>query len=242
MTEEPFPYRHVDLAVLWPFGSLWSSRCSMFGSSWSVFRRHLSCGRTHSTDAHQVVGQTGQAHELFVAPYASQPRLAQAAHRLAPAKELLDAFAHNLTGPVAGRLERAFAQASREVTGIDSHMRGDALGQQRIDEAARVIALVAADTFGSQSLAPLSCYERQRRLGLRHADRLREAHASISVPSTLKCSSESSSRERASRTTASKNFRATSSPASRSRFLLNVEASKDGSSRPMSKNQRNRML
>src|SRR5665213_1822916 len=178
MAEERFPFRRVDLSALRPCGSLELSYFFMFGSYRRTLPRHLSCSRTHSTDAHKVVGQAGQAHEVFVAPGASQLRLAQAAYRLAPAKELFDAFAHDLTGPVSGGLQGAFAQPRGEVRGIEGDVRGDALREQAFDEPARVIALVAADTFGSQFLAPLAGHERQCRFGLRHADRLREAHVS----------------------------------------------------------------
>jgi hypothetical protein len=91
----------------------------MFESPRLKFRRHLSCSRTHSTDTHQVVGQTGQAHQLLVAPNASQSGLAQAADRFAPTKELLDAFAHDLTGPITGRFERTFTKAGRVVSGAE---------------------------------------------------------------------------------------------------------------------------
>ena len=41
------------------------------------------------------------------------------------------------------------------MSGVDRDMRSDALREQAIDEAARVITLVAADTLGSQPLASL---------------------------------------------------------------------------------------
>src|SRR5665213_3613262 len=176
MTEERSLFCRVALAASCPCGSLELSRFFMFRSSRGVILRHLSCSRTHSTDAHKVVGQAGQAHEVFVTSNAPQLRLSQTAYRLAPSKKLFDAFAHDLACPVAGGLERAFAQTRGEVSGIEGDVRGDVLCEQAFDEPARVIALVAADTFGSQFLAPLSGHERQCRFGFRHADRLCEAH------------------------------------------------------------------
>ena len=40
------------------------------------------------------------------------------------------------------------------VEGVDGNVRGDALREQGIDEATRVITLVAADTLGPKSFAP----------------------------------------------------------------------------------------
>src|SRR5580704_4142491 len=121
----------------------------MFGSPWSIFRRHLSCSGTHSTDAHQVVGQPGQAHQLLVSPNAAQTGLAQSADCLAPTKELLDAFAHDLTRPITGRFQRAFTDTCGVVSGVQGDMRSDALSEERFDEALRVITLVATDALGT---------------------------------------------------------------------------------------------
>ena len=67
-----------------------------------------------------------------------QARLAQAAHRLAPARKLFDAFAHNLAGSIAGRSQRASIRTGRVVSGVDGHVRGDALRAQPIDVATGV--------------------------------------------------------------------------------------------------------
>ena len=68
-----------------------------------------------------------------------------------------------------------------------------------------------------------------------------EAHASISVPSTVKCSSDRRFAERACERTFSKNFFATSEASSRSWFWENVEGSQTSSSSDRPTNQRNRM-
>src|ERR1019366_5539326 len=118
----------------------------------------------------------GQAHQLLVAPDAPQSGLAQTAYGLAPTEELLDAFAHDLTGPVAGRAERAPIRAGAVVSGVDGHVRSDALREQAIDKSAGVITLIAADALGSQPLAPLAGHQRQGRFRLRHAHRRGEPH------------------------------------------------------------------
>lgn len=68
------------------------------------------------------------------------------------------------------------------------------------------------------------------------------AQASISVPSTVKCSSDSSSCSRAYAKTCSKKACATSPSSKRSRFLLNVEGSQTGSSICKPTNYRNSRL
>ena len=156
--------------------SLSFSVLCMFGSRLLNFRRHLSCSRTHSTDPHQVVGQARQAHQLLVAPNTAQSGFAQATDRLAPTKELLDAFANDLTGSISGRFERAFADARGVVSSVEGDMRSDALCEQRFNEASRVITLIATDTLRAQALAPLPGHQRQGRFGLRHPDRRSEAH------------------------------------------------------------------
>src|ERR1035437_11041109 len=143
----------------------------MFRSPMGNARRHLPCGRTHSTDAYQVVGQAGQTHQLLVAPDTAQFCFAQTAYDLAPTKELLDAFAHDLTGPVAGRVERAPIRAGGVVSGVEGYMRRDVLRQQAIDKSALVIPLVATDALGSKALAPLPGHQRKGRFGLCHAHR-----------------------------------------------------------------------
>src|SRR6267154_1878834 len=102
----------------------------MFGSPWNTFCRHLSRGRTHSTDAHRVVGQARQPHQLRVTLDAPQAGLAKAAHGFAPAEKLLDTFANNLAGPIAGRAEGASIWPGGVVSGVDGHMRSDALREQ----------------------------------------------------------------------------------------------------------------
>jgi hypothetical protein len=134
----------------------------MFASPRGIFRRHLSCSRTQSTDAHQVVGQTSQTHQLLVTPDAPQPGLAQAADGLAPTKELLDPFAHDLACPIAARFEHAFTEAGRVVSGVEGDMRSDTLCEQRFDEAPRVIALIATNTLRAKALAPLPSSPRPR--------------------------------------------------------------------------------
>jgi hypothetical protein len=69
-----------------------------------------------------------------------------------------------------------------------------------------------------------------------------EAQASISVPSTEKCSDESSGFTSGSASTAAKNFPTTSPRSSRSRFLVNTVTSHTGASIPRPTNQRNSML
>ena len=123
------------------------------GSPLSIFRRHLSCSGTQSTDAHEVVGRAGEPHQLRISSDAPQARLAQSTHRFAPAKKLLDAFAHNLAGLIPGRAKRASIRTGRVVSGVDGHMRGDALREQAIDEAARALTLIAANTLGSKPLS-----------------------------------------------------------------------------------------
>ena len=105
ITEGGSVFCGADVSAVWPYGSLELSYFFAFGSCRGTILRHLSCSRTHSTDAHKVVDQAGQTHEVSVASDASQLRLTQAAHCLAPAKELLDTFAHDLTGPVSGGLQ-----------------------------------------------------------------------------------------------------------------------------------------
>ena len=139
MVEEPSVRRRRDAAASVPFGTFGFIRFCIFGSPRSNFRRHLSCGRTHSTEAHEVVGQGGQAHQLFVAPDPQQSGLAQTADSLAPTKELFDAFTHDLASAIAWRLERAFTQTGGVVSGVDGDMGSDALREQALDESARVI-------------------------------------------------------------------------------------------------------
>jgi len=90
------PYRSADFVDFF-----------MFAAPLSNSYRQLSCGRTHSTDAHQVVGHPDQAHQLLIAPDTAQPGYTQTADALALSKELLDPFAHDLTGPIARGLEDA---------------------------------------------------------------------------------------------------------------------------------------
>jgi hypothetical protein len=58
----------------------------LFGSPLSSSHRHLSCGWAHSSDTHQVVGRTGQAHQLFISLDTPQPSFAQTADGLAQPK------------------------------------------------------------------------------------------------------------------------------------------------------------
>jgi len=71
---------------------------------------------------------------------------------------------------------------------------------------------------------------------------LMAAHDSISVPSTLKCSFESSRASRALRTTRRNSFLATFASISRSRFFVKLECSQIGSSIVSPTNQRNSRL
>lgn len=78
---------------------------------------------TQSTDTNHVVGQAGKAHQLAVAPNAAQPGLAKTPYRLAPTKELLNAFAHDLAGSVCRREQNLSIRAGRVVGRIDGHVR-----------------------------------------------------------------------------------------------------------------------
>src|SRR5205823_3788726 len=71
---------------------------------------------------------------------------------------------------------------------------------------------------------------------------LSEAHASIKVPSTVKCSVEISRAVFARSTIPARKWRATSASSNRALFLANVEASKIGSCIPRSRKKRNRRL
>jgi hypothetical protein len=71
---------------------------------------------------------------------------------------------------------------------------------------------------------------------------LRLAHASMSVPSTLKCSRLISPAAFACSTIARKNCPAASLATRRSRFFVKTVGSKLGSSMSMSRNQRNKRL
>src|SRR5207249_9907279 len=71
---------------------------------------------------------------------------------------------------------------------------------------------------------------------------LRLAHASINVPSTVKCSSDRKPRPRAWANTRSKKTRATSPASNRSRFFVNTVASQTGSSISRPTNQRKSRL
>ena len=83
---------------------------------------------------------------------------------------------------------------------------------------------------------------RRRRAGVLALKLLRLAHASSSVPSTVKCSSDSRPASRAWPDTASKNAPAMSPVSSRSRFLLKVVGDQIGSSMLRPTNQRNSTL
>jgi hypothetical protein len=65
------------------------------------------------------------------------------------------------------------------------------------------------------------------------------AQASSSVPSTVKCSLESSARTLGRASTVARKRAATSPASSRSRFLVKVVASQTGTSTPSPTNQRN---
>ena len=54
--------------------------------------------RAQAADAQELVGRAGQPHQQRVAFDAVQAGLSKAANAVAPADELLDAFAHNLAG------------------------------------------------------------------------------------------------------------------------------------------------
>src|ERR1700747_1795937 len=136
----------------------------------AVLQRHLSRRGTQSTDAQQVVSRGGQAHQLGVARDALQPRLARAAAGLAPAEELLDALAHDLTGAISARPEHAAAQANVASLNV-SDVWGRALLQQSGYEPPRVVALVGADTLEAQALAPLPGNQCERSVGLGDTDR-----------------------------------------------------------------------
>jgi hypothetical protein len=69
-----------------------------------------------------------------------------------------------------------------------------------------------------------------------------EAQASISVPSTEKCSSESSVLTRGSDNSAERNSRATSASSSRSRLCVNTVACHTAPSSGRPTNQRNNRL
>ena len=71
---------------------------------------------------------------------------------------------------------------------------------------------------------------------------LERRQASTSVPSTVKCSSESNCMARACATTRVKNSRATSCSSSRARLREKLEWSKLGSAASISRNQRNNRL
>jgi hypothetical protein len=75
-----------------------------------------------------------------------------------------------------------------------------------------------------------------------HWERFCSAQASISVPSTVTCSSDHSTRARACARIWSKKAWATSPASKRSRLLLNVEGSRLGSSMFNPTNQRNKRL
>src|SRR5205823_4777647 len=108
---------------------------------------------------------------------AAMPQLPQTAHRLHPAKHLFNQLALPLANRIAGMSRRP---AVNGTVGLLCDMRGDFelahLGHERGD----VVVLVAG--AGSASL--------RRKL-------FRLAHASSIVPSTVKCSSDIRSAERA---------------------------------------------
>ena len=65
---------------------------------------------------------------MSVAPDAAQSGLAQAADGLTPSEELLEAFAHDLTGPISWVIDDARARSGAVVGRVEGHVRRDALG------------------------------------------------------------------------------------------------------------------
>ena len=110
-----------------------------FASPLNNSQTYLSRGCTHSTDAHQVVNKTGQAHQLFNALDTPQPSFAQTADGLVPTKKLFDPFAHDLTDAIPRGVDGALPRASAVVSGVDGHVRRNAMRQRVIDKTAVVM-------------------------------------------------------------------------------------------------------
>ena len=116
------------------------------------------------------------------------------------------------------------------------------LGQQGLAVGGRLVGRVAAPLAMEVNARIARVIRRYTIAGLLTLGRklLSDAQASISVPSTVKCSSLVSFNSRASATTVRKNSPATSCSSKRVRLRLKVEWSKPGSSQFISKNQRNK--
>src|SRR5512138_2607275 len=109
----------------------------------------ISCRRRLFEDPrhpHQVVGGADDQREQLRSLSTFEPRTAKSAHRLGPAKDLLDALAKPLTDRVSGMPGRSAvdvrAALMRVVLG---DVRGDAVTATLPDESTGVVGLVSAE-------------------------------------------------------------------------------------------------
>src|SRR4051795_13329778 len=86
--------------------------------------------RRQASESHQVVGG---GHQITGEVDALQPavaRLAEATHRLHPAEDLFNPFAHLLTSAIAGPTGRATVNGAAPASRVLRDVRRDALSSQ----------------------------------------------------------------------------------------------------------------
>src|SRR5271157_722014 len=189
---------------------------------------------------HQMVGRQRPGEHPAPPGFSPEARLAHPPHGLQPAKDFFHPLAHSLT---AGRARRprgtCINRTAAAVGGVLRHVRYSRASRSVVDSCVsfqrgspRKSTVGLPGSSGGGAVSPASFFWKLFQL----------AQASISVPSTVKCSSLCRSCARASFRTAWKKASATSPCSRRSRFLPYPVASQSGSSRFKPTNQRNKRL
>src|SRR3972149_5171688 len=217
-----------------------------------------SWGRSQQVShAHQIVGRRGPGEHPPHSFQASKPRLAHQGHGLEPPKDFFHPLAFRLTGRVAPPWGVPVAAVRRVSTtrpwrfSISTWPRKANfascplaflynLASASVVEACVSLVRLSPRKFtpgfpGSESAGGGGAPDRGLKLFC-------PAQASISVPSTVKCSSDNSPCSRANFPSSVKKARATSASSRRSRFFENTVKSQTGSSMFNPTNQRNSRL
>src|SRR6266404_352381 len=179
-----------------------SERLLLRGAPFSCPEAHSSLHGHQLSHSHQVVSGRREDEDPVHAFGAAMAQLAQQAHRLQPTEDLFDPFALLLTDLIALVARRATIDGRFAIGIVLGHVRRHLQFAQVFHELMRVVVLVTTQRYSALA-----------------------AHLFSKVPSTVKCSSLSSSWPRACSTTPAKKRSAMSPRNSRSRFFVKVVGS-----------------
>ena len=119
------------------------ARCALAAASFVPSCRWRP--RPQATDAQQIVGRADEVGGMLRARHAAESRLAQAADRLQPPKDLFHPLADSLTERIAHVPRRPAIQARRAPAGDLREVRPNPAPPQAADKLCGVVALVGPE-------------------------------------------------------------------------------------------------